>query len=72
MIKKDTYENKNFKKFIKDMEKAGLEPFTWHGRYFYDGPAVNVKDLQDALGSTKVPCQWDSMGLGYVVYPRSV
>ena len=64
------YDNKNFTKFVKDMKKAGLEPYEYHGRYFYVGPAVNVDNLQDALSETKVKCQWDNMGKGFVVYPR--
>jgi hypothetical protein len=63
------YTNKNFIKFVKDMKKAGLEPYHYNGRFFYSGPAVDVKDLQDALSNTKVKCQWDNMGLDYVVYP---
>jgi hypothetical protein len=65
-----TYENANYQRFVKDMEKAGLEPYNYRGRFWYEGPAVNVDDIQDALSATKVKCQWDNMGLGWVVYPR--
>jgi hypothetical protein len=30
-----------------------------------------VDDLQEALGVTTVHCQWDHMGLGWIVYPRA-
>jgi hypothetical protein len=30
-----------------------------------------VDDLQDALGATRVRCQWDQFGRGWVVYPRA-
>jgi hypothetical protein len=63
------YTNKDCVRFVKDMTKAGLEPYHYHGRFFWHGPAVNVDNLQDALSNTKIKCQWDSMGLGYVVYP---
>ena len=44
---------------------------TIRGRFFWTGPAVVVDDLQDALSATRVSCQWDSMGRGWVVYPRA-
>lgn len=64
------YENPNYRKFVKDMKKAGLTPYHYRGRFFYEGPAVDVEDIQDAISNTKVRCQWDNMGLDYVVYPR--
>jgi hypothetical protein len=63
------YTNPQCKKFVKDMKKAGLEPKHYRGRWFWEGPAVDVDSLQDALSNTKVKCQYDHMGLGYVVYP---
>ena len=57
--------------FTDDMERAGLEVEHYHGRAMWHGPAVRVDDLQDALQETRVRCQWDSMGMGYIVYPRS-
>ncbi len=64
------YDRKNYRTFVRDMEAAGLEPYHYRGRWYWEGPAVNVDDLQDALSNTKVPCQWDNMGLGWVVYPK--
>jgi hypothetical protein len=58
------------KHFVDDMEEAVLEVRHYRGRFFWEGPAVVVDDLQDALGSTEVRCQWDNMGMGWVVYPR--
>lgn len=57
------------KQFVEDMEEAGLEVEIYHGRYWWHGPSVNVDNLQDALSCTKVKCQWDNMGKGWVVYP---
>lgn len=69
------YDNKDCNKFVKDMIKAGLEDDLRHynGRWFWTGPAVSCSryGLQDILSSTKVKCQWDSLGLGYIVYPKS-
>lgn len=63
--------NKAHKKFIEDMENAGLEIRTYQGRWFWKGPAVSVDSLQDALSNTKVPCKWDQLGLGYIVHPAA-
>lgn len=64
------YDNKVCNKFVEDMEEAGLKVEHYHGRYFWEGPSVVVKDLQDVLSNTKVKCQWDNMGLDHVVYPK--
>ena len=64
------YQEKDLNQFVKDMIEAGLEPYHYHGRYFWQGPAVNVDNLQEALSNTKVSCQWDNMGLGFVAYPK--
>lgn len=66
-----TYSNEKYNQFVKDMEEAGLEVRDYNGRFFYHGPAVVCDDIQDVLSNTKVKCQWDNMGLGYIVYPRS-
>ena len=66
----DEYQKPNYIQFVEDMEDAGLTPWHYCGRFFFEGPAVDVDDLQDALSETKVPCQWDNMGLGWVVYPK--
>jgi hypothetical protein len=57
--------------FVEDMKNAGLKVKLYHGRYFWHGPSVDVNNLQDALSNTKVPCQWDNMGMLYVVYPKA-
>ena len=64
------YDKKSYKKFVKDMEAAGLTIRHYRGRFFWEGPSVHVDNLQEALSETKVPCQWDNLGLGYVVYPK--
>jgi hypothetical protein len=64
------YEQARYNQFVRDMIDAGLEPYHYRGRFFYEGPAVNVDGLQDAHRHTDVPCQSDNMGLGYVVYPK--
>jgi hypothetical protein len=64
------YERSEYREFARDMRAAGLEVIHYRGRSFYEGPAVSVDDLQDALSNTKVKCRWDQLGLGYIVYPR--
>lgn len=72
-IRPDYYDDKSCKRFIQNMIDAGLGEHLrhYHGRFFWEGPAVVVDSLQDALSETKVKCQWDNMGLGYVVYPSN-
>lgn len=57
------------RQFVEDMEAAGLEVEHYHGRFFWQGPAVRVDDLQDAMRHTSVKLQYDNMGLGWIVYP---
>jgi hypothetical protein len=65
------YSRRDAVQFVRDMEAAGLEVWHYRGRFYWEGPAVTVDDLQKALYATKVPCQWDSMGRDWVVYPKS-
>lgn len=57
--------------FVADMIEAGLEEkLTWYiGRNSWKGPAVSVNYLQEALSETKVSCNYDRLGLGYIVHP---
>jgi hypothetical protein len=65
------YDNKNYDIFVEDMKRAGLEiDEDYRGRFFYQGPAVVVDDIQVAMSATKVKCQWDNLGKSYIVYPR--
>ena len=63
------YKQPDHLQFIEDMEANNLTVSLYHGRNFWNGPSVCVDNLQDALSCTKVPCQWDNMGL--VVYPKA-
>jgi hypothetical protein len=56
--------------FVEDMRQALLPVEHYHGRFWWEGPAVRVDDLHTAMQATRVPVQWDSMGMGYIVYPR--
>jgi len=67
---KSQYDNSDCQRFVCDMEDVGLEVEHYHGRSFWEGPAVRVDNIQDAVSRTKVKCQWDNMGLGYIVYPK--
>ncbi len=71
MSSKGKYTNPFHLQFIEDMEEAGLEVQHYKGRFYWEGPAAEVDDLQDAIGATKVRCQWDHLGLGWIVYPRA-
>jgi hypothetical protein len=65
------YDNPDCVRFVKTMRKNGLKVQHYNGRFFWEGPAVVVRSIQDALSLTRVKCQWDSMGLDYIVYPVS-
>jgi hypothetical protein len=66
------YTRKSYLQFVRDMRRADLDDALRHyrGRCFYEGPAVVVKNVQDALSETKVPCVYDNMGMDYIVYPK--
>jgi len=68
---KRKYTDKSCIKFVKDMEAAGLEVEHYRGRFFWEGPAVRVDHIDECIQETKVKCQWDQLGLGSIVYPRS-
>lgn len=59
-----------YEQFKSDCEAAGLEVTAYRGRNFYDGPAVSCKDIQTVIRATLVDCQWDNLGLGWIVYPK--
>ena len=61
------YDNEDAAQFILDANEAGLEPFHYKGRYFWQGPAVIVRDFSSLR--TNVKTQHDNMGLNFVVYP---
>lgn len=67
------YDNEEGNRFVRDMEKAGHVVYHYRGRFFWEGPAVNVdRDGRDDVArATKVKLQQDDMGLGLVVYPRA-
>jgi len=67
VVEEEDYDSEIAKQFIRDAEECGLEPYHYHGRFYWEGPAVNLKGAGDFY--TSVPTQQDSMGLGMVVYP---
>ena len=64
------YKQAEYSQFVGDMLDAGLEPYHYRGRCYYEGPAVDVDKVGDAMSKTSVKCSFDGMGLGYVVYPE--
>lgn len=68
-----TYTDANFVKFIRRAKKVGYKPYHYKGRFFFEGPAIDVDryklvDIEDVFKGIKV--QWDNLGLDFVVYPR--
>jgi hypothetical protein len=43
----------------------------YRGRYFYDGPALDIEsdELQDVIRAYPERLQWDQLGRGLIVYP---
>lgn len=64
------YPQERYNQFTTDCCDAGLEVSDYKGRNFYDGPAVSCKDIQTVIRATEVDCQWDNLGLGWIVYPK--
>jgi hypothetical protein len=71
MTTKRTYTEPSCVQFVKDMEAADIEVEHYRGRYYWEGPAVRVGHPHFVQRATKVPVQWDRMGLGIIVYPKS-
>jgi len=61
---------KRYEQFKRECAAAGLEVTDYRGRNFYDGPAVRCDNIQEVLRHVTVECQYDNMGLGWIVYPR--
>ncbi len=64
------YKTPNYQRFALDMENAGISFEDYKGRNSYNGPAVRCDHYSDVMCKTSVPCIFDSMGLGFIVYPR--
>ena len=69
-VNSSNYDDILAKRFCDDMAEAGFEVEHYNGRYFWEGPAVRCDNIQDVLLNTKVKCQWDNMGRGWIVYPK--
>lgn len=66
----------NYEKFVRDMERAGIEYEEYKGRFFYHGPAVRTNEKgfptrQDVIRATKIRLQCDNLGLDFIVYPAN-
>ena len=68
-MKRIKYLNKHCQQFAKDMRRAGLKVFCYKGRFGWEGPAVEVKEIAVGKCATDVECQHDQWGMGCLVYP---
>ncbi len=57
-------------KFAQECHAADLEVRNYSGRMYYNGPAVVCDDVSEVMSVVSVKCQWDNMGLRFVVYPK--
>jgi hypothetical protein len=68
-----TYDVPEYRRFVRDMSKAGIDVIHYRGRFSYEGPAVVTGEEfshSDVKAATKVLLQHDQMGKGEVLYPR--
>lgn len=70
-VQAEQYSTPDHIRFVADMKRARLKPYHYRGRNFYEGPAVDVGDIADAMSVTRVKCQFDQMGIDFVVYPKA-
>lgn len=68
------YTNQTVLQFVEDMRSAGYDVEHYHGRFYWQGPAVRTDEagtpsLQDVIRATTIPVQWDNMGYDWIVYP---
>lgn len=65
------YKEEKHRDFVVAMHKHGHEVRDYHGRNFYEGPAVVVpRDLVEKVKKqAEVRCVVDSMGHDFIVYP---
>lgn len=77
-VSADRYKKDSHKRFVEAVNEADLTPYHYRGRFYYEGPAVDVSHrempklyaaLHDA-GFSGDDLQQDNMGLDMVVYPR--
>lgn len=55
--------------FCRDMAAHGVATRIADMRLLWRGPVAHAKDVFDIMSKTKVPCIWDELGKGVVVYP---
>jgi len=65
------YTNPHHRQFCVEMFNAGLPVFHYEGQYYWSGPAVKVKSIDEVLTVTKAPSIWDKLGDFFVVYPTT-
>lgn len=63
------YDTDDFNTFVEEMEESGFEVEHYNGRFNFSGPAARCEHYSDVMAATTVRCQYDNMGLSYIVYP---
>lgn len=64
------YTSEDCVRFVEWAKDNGYEPYHYRGRFYWEGPAVNLDSIGDAV-NVPVRFQTDSMGLGVVIYPQA-
>lgn len=65
----EDYRNEKLQKFVEDCQDEGFDVEHYHGRFYWQGPAVRCDHSSQVTAITSIPCQHDSMALGVIVYP---
>ena len=63
------YDAPECRQFVEEMRDAGFLVQHYRGRNMWQGPAVICTEVANAQEVTDVPCQHDTLGKDYVVYP---
>jgi hypothetical protein len=66
------YTSRECATFAAEAEAAGYEVEDYDGRSYWHGPAVRAEsrpEFIEIIRATTVPVQWDSLGMGWIVYP---
>lgn len=67
------YKNKRYRKFISDMESAGIPWRHYEGKNYYSGPAAVTSAEFTASGirnATEVTLVSDTLGRNIILHPR--
>lgn len=67
-----TFREHDHIRFVRAAERSGFTVEYYHGRCFWEGPAITVNSPTEvAAFGERIDCQWDHHGKQFVVYPAA-